>query len=207
MTDRADRAFRIILAAAAAGLAATAALAFLWGRPIWALDAAVIGLLLGAVFLLRRALNLTPLLFALVASIGLFHCAGVAGLYGMSFIGLEYDTYVHTWNTFVLGLAACRYMRKHAAGRVEAAVAALLIVLGLGLANELVEFAGDRIGGPGDGWFLTGAGDVGREDAYGNLMTDFANDFLGAAAGITVSTWALIPEARRRRRQAGGPRG
>ncbi|GEM_PF-5974438 len=203
-----DRPFRIILAAAAAGLAAAALLAFLLGRSIWALDAAVIGLLLVAVFFARRALNLTPLLYGLIVSIGMFHCAGVAGLYGMVFIGLEYDTYVHAWNTFVLGLAAFRYMRKHPAGKAEAAIMALLITLGLGLANELVEFAGYKIGGRGDGWFLMGPGDIGREDAYGNLMTDFANDLGGAAAGVAVSLLALtLREKRSQRLKGAGGRG
>jgi hypothetical protein len=181
-------------------MAAGAVSAFLLHRPVWALDAAVIALLLWAVYGLRRVLNLTPFLFALVACIGVFHVAGVFGLYGLTFIGQEYDSYVHTVNCVILGLVSYRYASKLPVRRGEAAALAVLVTLGLGLANELVEFAGSKVGGRGDGWFLMGAGDIGREDAYNNLMTDFLHDFLGLAAGVSA---ALLWQARGKRPASG----
>ncbi len=195
----ARRPFRIILGAAWAAMAAGAAAAFLLHRPIWALDAAVIALLLWAVYGLRRALALTPALFALVSCIGIFHVAGVVGLYGMTFIGQEYDSYVHTFNSVVLGLAAYHYTSRLAGRKGEAAILAVLLTLGLGLVNELVEFVGYKAGGKGDGWFLMGAGDIGREDAYSNLMTDFLHDFLGMAAGVSAAFFGRVRRERRMR--------
>jgi hypothetical protein len=180
-------------------MGAGAAAAFLVHRPIWALDAAVIALLLWAVYGVRRVLNLTPFLFALVACIGIFHVAGVAGLYGMTFIGAEYDSYVHTFNSVVLGLAAYRYTSRLTGRKGEAALLAVLLTLGLGLVNELVEFVGYKAGGRGDGWFLMGAGDIGHEDAYNNLMTDFLHDFLGMAAGVSAAILGRIWRERSRR--------
>ena len=176
--------FRSILGLAWVLMAAVIGLAFALGRPIWALDATVVGLLLWAVYLLRRMLNLTPLLFALAVGIGVFHAAAVTGLYGMTFLGFEYDSYIHTYNSVVVGLLAYQYMKKFGVRKAEAALMAMLITLGIGLFNEIVEFVGYRIGGRGDGWFLMGAGDIGSESAYGNLMTDFLHDFLGMAAGV-----------------------
>jgi hypothetical protein len=179
-----NRPFRIILGVAWASMTIVIGLAFFLGRPIWVLDAMVVGLLLWGVYLLRRMLNLTPLLFALAAGIGIFHAAAVSGLYGMTFLGVEYDSYVHTYNSIAVGLLAYQYMKKFAVRKAEAALMAMLITLGIGLFNEIVEFVGYRIGGRGDGWFLMGAGDIGSESAYGNLMTDFLHDFLGMAAGV-----------------------
>jgi hypothetical protein len=195
--------FRFILGAAWAAMAVGAAAAFLVHRPIWALDAAVIALLLWAVYRLRRVLALTPVLFALVACIGIFHVAGVAGLYGMTFIGAEYDSYIHTFNSVVLGLAAFRYTSRLTGRKGEAALLAVLLTLGLGLVNELVEFVGYKAGGRGDGWFLMGAGDVGREDAYNNLMTDFLHDFLGMAAGVSAAFLGRMWRERSRGLNAG----
>ncbi|MCX6559007.1 MAG: hypothetical protein NTZ26_00705 [Candidatus Aminicenantes bacterium] len=203
-----NRPFRIILGVAWALMAVVVGLAFVLGRPIWALDATVVGLLLWGVYLLRRMLNLTPLLFALAAGIGIFHAAAVTGLYGMTFFGLEYDSYVHTYNSIAVGLLAYQYMKKFAVRKAEAALMAMLITLGIGLFNELVEFVGYRIGGRGEGWFLLGEGDIGRESAFDNLMTDFLHDFLGMAAGVAGAVlWQARTEHKKGTSPNSGKRG
>jgi len=168
-------------------LVVVAVLAFLLGRPVWALDAAVIGLFQGGVYLLRRTLNLTPLTFGLILSSGLGHCFAVTGLYGMTFGGIEYDSIIHTYSNIVFGIAAYRYMRKFDVSKIECAAMGMLITMGLGVFSELIEYAGYRIAGQGEGLFLLGPGDVGAENAFDNLMTDFVHNALGGSIGIGLS--------------------
>lgn len=197
---------RTILFVTWALLGLAAAIALIRARPVWILDSAVLGLLLGAVFAARRPLNLTPFVFLLFAGSVLFHClGGVLGGFETTFFGTEYDSYVHSYNSFVMGVAAFGYMRKFKLGLVETTLAAALIALGLGLFNELVEYAGYRIGGTGDGLFLFGPGDVGAESAFDNLMTDFFHDAYGSAAGIAAGLAWLVSRRRKPARAAAGP--
>jgi len=179
--------------------AVVVALAFFLDHRIWALDASVIGLVMGGVYLLRRTLNLTLFIFILIVGVGLAHSFAVTGLYGMSFFGVEYDSYIHTYATIVLGIASYHYMRKFRVSVFEAAAVGLLLTMGLGLLNEFVEFAGYRIGGRGEGLFLLGPGDIGAENAFENLMTDFLHDFYGGAVGVSLSLlWHVFHRRGRR---------
>jgi hypothetical protein len=179
--------FRHILIVALILLAGVIPTAFLLDRTIWALDTVVLGAGLVGIYALRRRLELTPLLFALLAFVVLAHCWAVLGFFRMTFFGVEYDSYVHTWANLTAALIAFRYAGKFRLPTVERLLAAFLLVLGLGLANELIEFAGYRIGGTGEGLFLLGPGDIGATNAFENLMTDFTHDALGAAAGLLLA--------------------
>ncbi len=182
-----DRAFGRILAVTLLLLVGAVLAAFLLDRPIWALDAVVLGLGLVLVHRIRRPLALTPLRFALLAFVVLAHCYAVFGLFRMTFLGVEYDSYVHTWSNIVAALVAYGYVRQFRRSRFETLLVALLLVFGLGLANELIEFAGYRIGGEGEGLFLLGPGDIGATDAFENLMTDFTHDAMGAVVGLLLA--------------------
>ena len=177
-------------------LAVAAALAFLLGRPVWALDAAVVSLFQGAIYLLRRTLNLTPLTFGLILSAGLAHCFAVTGLYGRTFWGVEYDSIIHTYTNIVFGIAAYRYMRKFDVSKAEAAAVGFLFTMGLGVVNEIIEYVGYRIGGEGEGLFLLGPGDVGAENAFDNLMTDFLHNAFGGVIGVGLSALSDILRGR-----------
>ncbi|MFO7767699.1 MAG: hypothetical protein R6W82_01905 [bacterium] len=190
-----DRAFRGVLAAVLLLTAAVVPAALLTDRPIWAVDAVVLGTAYYLVYRLRRTLVLTPVLFAMLGLLVLAHCWSVLGMFGMSFFGLEWDTYIHTYSNFVVGLMAYRYMGKFETGGLERLVAAFLLVLGVGLTNELVEFVGYRIGGEGEGLFLLGPGDIGATNAFENLMTDFLYDTLGALAGLAAGFAAWRDQA------------
>lgn len=184
-----ERSFRRVLVTVLLLTAAVVPVALLTGRAIWSLDAVALGTGYYVVYRLRRVLALTPLLLGLLGLLVLAHCWSVLGMFKMSLLGLEWDTYIHTYSNFVVGLIAYRYMGRFRTGRIERLLAAFLLVLGVGLANELVEFIGYRIGGEGEGLFLLGPGDIGATNAFENLMTDFLHDALGGLAGLAAG-WA-----------------
>ena len=191
--------FRRILVIALILLAGVIPAAFLLDRRIWALDTVILGAGLVGIYALRRRLALTPLLFALLAFVVLAHCWAVLGFFRMTFLGVEYDSYVHTWSNLIAALVVFRYSGKFRLPPVERLLVAFLLVLGLGLANELIEYAGYRIGGTGEGLFLLGPGDIGATNAFENLMTDFSHDAMGAAAGLLLAAaWERFPARRRR---------
>jgi uncharacterized membrane protein YjdF len=186
-TGQDSRYFRRILIITLILLAGVIPAAFLLDRRIWALDTVVLGAGLVGIFALRRRLALTPLLFALLAFVVLAHCWAVLGFFRMSLFGVEYDSYVHTWANLIAALVAFRYAGKFRLPPVERLLVAFLLVLGIGLTNELIEFAGYRIGGTGEGLFLLGPGDIGATNAFENLMTDFTHDAMGAAVGLALA--------------------
>ncbi len=181
------------------------ALAFLLDRRIWVLDAVAVGICMGIVYLCRRTLNLTLFLFTLILGLGLAHSFAVTGLYSLSFWGVEYDSIIHTYASIVVGLAAYRYMCKFEVSVAEAAAMAMLLTMGLGLFNEIVEFAGYRIGGRGEGLFLLGPGDIGAENVFDNLMTDFVHDFVGGAVGVALSAIWHVSHRKKKRPKDGRP--
>ncbi len=162
--------------------------AFILNRKIWAVDSVILSIVLFFLYLIRRNLNLTDFLFTLIALLVLMHCFSVFGFFKMTFFGLEYDTYVHTYSSLIIAMIAFNYMRKFNLPLFEILVTAFLITLGVGLFNELVEFAGYKLFGRGEGLFLLGPGDIGNTNPYENLMTDFFNNFWGNLAGLFFST-------------------
>ena len=178
--------FRLILAATWLVLAGVVAAAFLTGRRIWAVDAVVFAALLGGLYLLRSRLRLTPALFTLLCTIVVAHGLAVFGLFGMTLFGVEYDSYIHSYSSIVVALVVFHYVLGLDLPLPETLILTLLLALGLGLLNELVEFAGYRLFGRGEGFFLLGPGDIGATDAFENLMTDFFHDLYGNLAGLAA---------------------
>jgi hypothetical protein len=197
-TDREGRSFRRILVMTLILLAGVIPAALLLHRPIWILDSVALGLALVILYRIRRALALTPFLFGLLAVVVLAHCYAVSGLFRMTFFGVEYDSYVHTWSNVVAALVAFRYAGKLRLPPVERLIVAFLLVLGLALTVELIEFTGYLIGGTGEGLFLLGPGDIGATNAYENLMTDFSHDVMGMTAGLVLALlWERFAARRR----------
>lgn len=181
-----ERGFRLVLFITLSLDALVIPVAFLTGRSIWALDAVVLGGAYAGVWAIRRDLRLTPVLLGMVGVLVLAHTWSVLGMFKMTLLGLEYDSYIHTYSNLVVGLIAIRYMGKFGLGLPERIFAAFLLVLGVGLLNELVEYTGYLIGGQGEGLFLLGPGDIGATNAFENLMTDFLHDALGGVAGLLL---------------------
>jgi uncharacterized membrane protein YjdF len=114
------------------------------------------------------------------------HGLGVFGLFRLTVLGYEWDTYVHTYSLIIGTLVAFRYVLRIERSLAETVVVAMLLALGLALANELIEFAGYRLLGQGEGLFLLGPGDIGSTDAFENLMTDFYHGFTGVVIGLGI---------------------
>ncbi|MBN1621053.1 MAG: hypothetical protein JW871_00495 [Endomicrobiales bacterium] len=100
-------------------------------------------------------------------------------------------------------MAAFNYMLKYNVSFFETAFMALLITLGIGLLNELVEFAGYKLFGRGEGLFLLGPGDIGDKRFFENLMTDFFQDFYGNIAGIAISSIYWLKYGKRKKENQG----
>jgi len=161
--------------------------AFVLKRQIWAVDSAFMGFLLYLVYRARRALNITGFLFVLLSSLVLLHCFAVFGMFRMTILGFEYDTYIHFYSGIVVGMVVFNYTGKYRVSLAESVIMAFFIALGAGLLNELIEFAGYKLFGEGEGLFMLGPGDIGATNAFENLMTDFFNDFYGNLSGIIAA--------------------
>ena len=158
--------------------------AFLLHRTSWAFDTIFFGIIYFFLYLIKRFLNLTPLLFLLLGILVLAHCYAVFGFFKMKIFGHEYDTYVHFYSSIIIAMISFNYFTKFKIPYLEILFMALLITLGMGLLNEIIEFIGYKLFGTGEGFFLLGPGDIGDTNAYENLMTDFLNDFLGNLLGL-----------------------
>ena len=178
--------FVIVLIIALAVIAAAAVYAVLAGNTVWAYDAAFLAVLLLIVYACRGFLNLTSFLFALLGLAAIMHMAGAFGAFKTVLLGMEYDTYVHFMTGAIGVLIVYNFLALKQLGTMERVAIALLLLLGIDLVHELLEFAGYNLFGQGEGLFLLGPGDIGRTNAYENLMTDFSNEFLGALLGLVA---------------------
>ncbi|MCK5598839.1 hypothetical protein KAI78_04380 [bacterium] len=181
------RAYKLILISVYSILAVLSLIAFIKGNPVWAVDSLFWGLVLFVLFLMKKTLNMTPFVFILLSGIVVMHSAAVFGLYGRTIFGLEYDTYIHVYASITLAILCFQYLRKFRIPLLENALFAVLLTLGIGLLNELIEFAGYRLFGEGEGFFLLGPGDIGSTNPYENLMTDFFSNFWGNLIGIAAA--------------------
>lgn len=180
--------YRLILITTLGILAVDGVAAVILGRSIWAVDAIFAASAITGIYLLRKPLNLSPFLFSLLGLLAVIHCTAVFGLFKMTFFGHEYDSYVHTYSSIVIGAVSVSYLWKFKVPLAEKIVLALLLTLGVGLLNELIEFAGYQLFGEGEGLFLLGPGDIGATNAFENLMTDFFHDFYGNLVGVSLAT-------------------
>lgn len=197
-SEKRSRSFFNILIATLGLLIIPFLFSFILKRQVWAVDTIFFGGVFILIYFLRKMLNLTPFLFILLAILVLAHCYAVFGFFKMTFFGQEYDTYIHSYSSVIIAMMAFNYFRKFNIGYFEIIIFALLITLGMGLFNELMEFAGYKIFGTGEGFFLLGPGDIGNTNAYENLMTDFFNDFYGNLIGLLlVSIYYFVRKGKK----------
>ncbi len=91
-------------------------------------------------YVFRAALELRPIHFALGASALLLHQLGAFGCYYETYLGVEFDAYVHGWFGFVAGLALARIVDKRLAPGLPLLVTTVtLLVTGFGGIHEIVE--------------------------------------------------------------------
>lgn len=140
-----------------------------------------LSLLLWLVFFLRRKLSLHPFHFALFALAMLLHNLGAFGWYRKSFLGLDFDSYVHAWFGFVAALILYRcFTTQLFLPRWGYWAAVLAFVLGIGALHELMEWSTNVFLGDKHGMLkpeITGPFDT---------QKDLGNNLLGALAALIL---------------------
>jgi uncharacterized membrane protein YjdF len=97
--------------------------------------------ILWAPVLLRRALHLHPLHYALFAAAVLLHGMGAYGYYQRAVFGVSFDIYVHFYFAFAGGLLVERFLRETVPVRSWAVYGmALMFLMGAGAIHELAEY-------------------------------------------------------------------
>jgi uncharacterized membrane protein YjdF len=160
------------------------------GPPNYRFSFAFLVPLLWAAYFARRALDLQPLHFALFAGLLVLHDLGAFGCYTHHYAGLEFDYYVHFFGGLVGGAFVAQWgARRFALRGWRLAVAAVLLVTGVGGIHEIVEGASTRVLGPKNGMLKIDG------DPY-DTQDDLLNNLLGALAGVAIQT--LLTRNRRR---------
>lgn len=159
------------------------------GPPNYRFSFAFLVPLVWLVYFARRALDLQPLHFALFAGLLVLHDLGAFGCYTHHYAGLEFDYYVHFFGGLVGGAFVAHWgARKFALSGWKLALAAVLLVTGVGGIHEIVEGASTRVLGKENGMLKIDG------DPY-DTQDDLLNNLLGALAGFAIQS--LIARKRR----------
>lgn len=164
------------------GLASFGLLALLWGY--------------------HRRLHISGDVLAFVLFALVVHNAGTFGLYSTTFI-VPFDHYVHFISGFAIAYAA-NALLVGVKARLSPSlqfVITVLVALGLGAVEEIIEYVFYSNGFVGEGLFFLGAGDAGPGGEWANLSRDLINDLFGGYFGSIA--WLVRGRARRAGRRMG----
>jgi uncharacterized membrane protein YjdF len=110
------------------------------GPPGYRYSFAFLTPLVWVVYFARRRLDVSPLHFALFASLLLLHDLGAFGCYTRYYLGLQFDWYVHFYGGLVGGLFVARAGARHFGLRGwRLVVVVALVVTGVGGIHEIIE--------------------------------------------------------------------
>lgn len=133
-----------------------------------------------ATYLVRRRLDLLPSHFALLAAALVLHDLGAFGCYTESYLGLEFDYYVHFYFGLVGGLFVARaLMLKFGLRGIALAGAVVLLVTGVGGIHEIIEAASTMVLGPERGMLKTDGNPTDTQE-------DLLNNVFGALTGFAL---------------------
>ncbi len=138
----------------------------------------------------RRALGLTPALFALFASAMVFHDLGAYGYYQVNpwFLPWRpFDNYVHFWFGVVGTLILRRALEHHFGAFVkpwQLNVTTLLFVMGMGALHEIMEYMSYLILGEGKSMLRPSV------MYFFDTQRDLTNNLLGATTAL-VGRWIV----------------
>ena len=142
---------------------------------------------LWAVYYFRENLHVHPVHYGVFAGALVFHNLGAFGAYGDYFFGLEFDTYVHFLFGVVGGLLVARGLKYEFALRGwKLWVGSILIVLGLSVIHELIEFASTLVLGGEKGMLKTN--DPDKFDTQKDLVNNLAGTLLALAVYL-IPNW------------------
>jgi uncharacterized membrane protein YjdF len=135
----------------------------------------------------RRKLALHPGHFLILAVALVFHNLGAFGLYRTSWLGIEFDGYVHYFFGFAGGFAMARALGYNFdLTGWKLWVMTLLVILGVGAIHELIEFGSTIALGPEKGMLKSNDAD------FFDTQKDLLNNMLGTitALGFYGATWS-----------------
>lgn len=171
----------------------------------WFWDAIIAIGILSLVVALNRYLQLGRTGFFALNLALIVHNMGSFGLYELKWGVFAYDNLVHFLASIVAAYIVFNYIARslHVLDRQkvkksvidEHMIVTMLLVMAsvamLGALVEIMEFAGWKYLGPGDGMLFVGAGDGGYSDSewatqYEDTMEDIVINILGAAVGVII---------------------
>ncbi len=146
-------------------------------------DFIFIMLLMIAVFLYQKQLNLIAVHYAMFSLMLILHNLGTFRTYTMFPLGMEYDYWVHIYAGLILAFIFVRAMESHVTWPKAAIyVQVLIIILAIAAFHELFEYGGALVVGKGEGVLFVGAGDIDEWDT----QKDMFNNLLGGCIGILL---------------------
>ncbi|MGV3771628.1 MAG: DUF2238 domain-containing protein [Verrucomicrobiales bacterium] len=145
-----------------------------------------LGPLLWAVYYYRDKLCLHPIHFAVFASAMVLHDLGAFGAYRKSFLGLEFDMYVH----FYFGMAGALMVAPGLQCHFRLVgwklwIGVILLVMGVGALHELMEYATTLVLGPEKG--MLKANDPDKFDTQKDLLNNLSGTILALALNSLFS--------------------
>lgn len=144
--------------------------------------------MLWAVMAARRKLALHPGHFALLALAFVIHNLGAYGFYRRSFLGIEFDGYVHYYFGVAGGFVIARALgHNFQLTGWKVWVGTLIVILGIGGIHELIEYASTLALGPEKGMLKVGDGDT------FDTQKDLLNNLLGAITALGLYGMARTP--------------
>jgi len=164
-------------------------------------DSLLMMALLSILFFNYELLKLKPWTYLVITFAFAFHNLGVFGYYDVSPLFLQWDHITHLFGEFAAALFVYNYIYESGffknKNKKEIFVALsmiVLIVLGIGVLVEFLEFFGYFIVGEGLGILGHGAGDINTEfinNECFNTMFDFIYNTIGAVIGTLFMRYGL----------------
>jgi uncharacterized membrane protein YjdF len=127
-----------------------------------------------------------PAHFFLFGIFLIFHAMGVFGFYDSHFLGVEFDTYVHTYFGFV-GMLMLSRIYDHVVTDKRKSIkffSLVTIILGISALHEILEYLGGSILGEGFGFLKAGTGDIEMWDT----QTDMRNNLIGSLFALGLNS-------------------
>lgn len=133
-------------------------------------------------YLFRKQLNQDFYSFLFISLATLLHNLG---LYGNTYLNLEFEHYMHFFAGFTIGIFTDRFFGSEIA-MYKKIISILIFSLGIGTIGEIGEWVGFMNFGFGDGGFQFGEGD---KLPWTNTIVDSIYNFIG---GLVFSAYVLI---------------
>lgn len=164
---------------------------------IYIMDTIVFGLIVTFLFLFRKKI-IFSWQGALLCCMGIFmNISGMFGAYNISLYTVGWDKFLHLITSTGLTLLTYTYLQhiqknnsKPIFNKIELAIITIIIVMGAGALNEIVEFTGARYFGINQGILTTANGNIVANNDFEKYDTqwDLITNTIAAIATVTILT-------------------